>query len=343
MREYTPEENFSREVDCTYKEERYSVRDNGAILKHSHIDKRPRPTDNEWTFGKLNVKTGYLEIASVRIHRIVATAFYGNPPTKEHVVDHIDTNKQNNRPENLRWVTKFENIMLNPITARRIELVCGSVEAFLANPSIFRDKFQEPNYEWMCAVSAEEARISLERLQSWAKSDKPLQGGSLGEWIFSREIVQTPPATRITYIMSKTPNAAQRIITLLDKPNEFPSTPQVFEGFPLTAYYESLKEGATFFRNHNGEYVVVKSGFSKDRHTLYVMTKSAYVWREREDGENIPVPIAELSEKVFDKDLPHSITIITYEDDLFVHEKMELGFHPTEYLEELFDQYTQEL
>jgi hypothetical protein len=142
--------------------------------------------------------------------------------------------------------------------------------------------------------------------------------------------------------MSKTPNAAQRIIfTPEDKPNEYPSTPQVYEGNPLTAYYESLNEGAPFFRNHNGEYIVVKSGFSKDRHTLYVLTKAAYVYREREGGEWMPVPIAELTERVSDKELPHSIAEITYEDGLFVHGKVEYGFHPTVELEELFTNYTQ--
>ena len=334
--------HFEKEIECVYKEEKYSVRDNGSLLRHSIVGKRPRPTDNNWTFGKLNSKTGYLEIASVRIHRIVATAFHGLPPTKEHVVDHIDTNKQNNRPDNLRWVTRLENILLNPITARRIELVCGSVEAFLADPSKFRDKFPDPNYEWMCVVSVEEAQISKERLLAWAESDKPLQGGSLGEWIFSREIVKTPPATRPNYIMSKTPNAAQRIIfNPEDKPNEYPCTPQVFEGNPLTAYYERLTEGASFFRNHNGEYVVVKSGFSKYRNSLYVLTKAAYVYQEREGGEWTPVSLAELSERVSDKDLPHSLAEITYEDGLFVHGKVESGFHPTEELEELFDDYIQ--
>lgn len=337
-------EDFKQESECIYKAERYSVRDNGAVLRHPLEGKRPRPTDNNWTFGKLNIKTGYFEIASVRVHRIVATAFHGEPPTKEHVVDHIDTNKQNNRPTNLRWVTRLENILLNPITARRIELICGSIEAFLADPSKFHDKFPDPNYEWMCTVSAEEAQISLKRMQSWAKSDKPLQGGSLGEWIFSREIVENPPVTRPNYIMSKTHNAAQRIVfNFEDKPNEYPSTPQVFDGDPLTAYNERLTKGATFFRNHNGEYVVVKSGFSKDKRILCVLTRAAYVYREQQDGEWQPVPIAELPEKISDEDLPHSLAEVTYEDGLFVHGRAETGFHPTEELEELFDDYIQGL
>jgi len=146
------------------------------------------------------------------------------------------------------------------------------------------------------------------------------------------------------YIMSKTPNAAQRIVfNFEDKPNEYPSTPQVFEGDPLTAYNERLTEGATFFRNHNGEYVVVKSGFSKDKQSLYVLTKAAYVYREQKDGEWQPVPVTELLEKVSDKDLPRSLAEVTYEDGLFVHGKAESGFHPTEELEELFDDYIQGL
>lgn len=336
-------EDYCKEVECVYKNERYSVRDNGAVLRQSRENMKPRPTDNQWTFGKPNDNTGYMEIAAVRVHRIVATAFHGEPPTKEHVVDHIDTNKRNNRPENLRWVTRLENILLNPITAKRIAYVCGSVENFLANPEKYRDQFPEPNLRWMQAVTAEEAKISLERMLAWSWSDKKSSGASLDKWIFSREILQSPPDNHLDYIMSKTPNAAQRIVTLDDKPNEYPCTPQAFEGNPLTAYFDSLNEGAVFFRNHNGEYVVKKSGFSKDRYTLYVLTMSAYVWREREDGEYIPVPITKLTEKVSNKDLPHSLTRITYEDGLFVHEKIELGFHPTEELEEIFTKYTQEL
>jgi hypothetical protein len=336
--------HFLKENQCLYKNELYTVRDNGAVFRYSIEGKRTRPTDNQWTFGKLNCKTGYLEIASVSIHRIVATAFHGEPPTKEHVVDHIDTNKQNNRPENLRWVTRLENILLNPITARRIEIICGSVEAFLAEPLKFKDKFPDPNYEWMCTVSSEEAKISLERMLSWANSTKTLKGGSLGEWIFNREIIQTTTDIHPNYIISKTPNAAQRIVfNFEDKPNEYPSTPQAFEGNPLKVYHESLNEGAPFFRNHNGEYIVVKSGFSHDRQSLIVMTKSDYVWKANEYGEHKPMPIAALQEKISNKDLNFSISEITYEDGLFVHEKIETGFHPMEELEEIYTHLTKEI
>jgi hypothetical protein len=333
---------FDKECPCVYKDEHYSVRNNGAVLRHTPINKRIRHLDNNWTFGKLNTITGYLEIASVRIHRIIATAFHGEPPTKEHVVDHIDTNKQNNRPENLRWVTRLENILLNPITARRIEIVCGSVEAFLEDPSKFKDKFKDPNYEWMCSVSKVDAQLSLERLTLWSKSYKPIKGGSLGKWIFYRENEETQYNKLPNYIKSKTINAAQRIVfNFEDKPNEYPSTPEKYEGDPLTAYKERLKEGVTFFRNHNGEYVVVKSGFSKDKKTLYVMTKAAYLYCKQEDGDIHPVPLVELPDKISDKDLTYSLAEVIFEDDLFIHGRAENDFHPTEELEKIFNDYTQ--
>lgn len=107
--------DFEKEHECICKEEYYSVRDNGAVKRHPRKGKQLRQLDDQWTFVKPNEKTVYAEIASVRVHRIVATAFHGEPPTKEYVVDHVDINKQNNRPENLRWVTRLENILLNPI------------------------------------------------------------------------------------------------------------------------------------------------------------------------------------------------------------------------------------
>jgi len=183
--------DFEKEIECSYKGETYSVRDNGAVLRHPRIVSKPRPTDNIWTFGKYNVKTGYAEIAGERVHRIVATAFHGAAPSPQHVVDHIDTNRRNNRPENLRWITKLENILLNPITAKKIIFLCGSIEEFLRDPSKLRQNGIDRDFEWMRAVSKEEAAISLERMLSWAKSDKPSLGGSLGEWVYRRGLPKT--------------------------------------------------------------------------------------------------------------------------------------------------------
>ncbi len=281
-----------REVNCTYKDEQYSVRENGEVLRHSRGGKRTRPIDDQWTFGKPNDKTGYVKFACVPVHRIVATAFLGAPPTTGHVVDHIDTNRRNNRPENLRWVTRLENILLNPITVKRIEFVCGcKIEEFLADPSKFRDKFQEPNYKWMSAVSKGEGQYSLDRMLSWAKSDKIPSGGSLSEWIFNRATWPKEP----DIIMSKTLNAAQRNWRT---PSEFPCCPQTYVEEPILTYGENLRSGSLFCRNDSYSSLVSKSAISQDRKSLYVIS-------ECKNGVK-----------------PWALAKITYEADLFVHSSL---------------------
>lgn len=63
-----------------------------------------------------NMTSGYLSVIfSVKgvtyyplVHRLVALAFLDNPDDKPQV-DHIDGDRTNNKPENLRWVTSKEN------------------------------------------------------------------------------------------------------------------------------------------------------------------------------------------------------------------------------------------
>jgi hypothetical protein len=43
-----------------------------------------------------------------KIHRLLALAFIPNPENKEYI-DHINRNRLDNRLENLRWATRFEN------------------------------------------------------------------------------------------------------------------------------------------------------------------------------------------------------------------------------------------
>jgi len=266
-------DDFEREIICIHKNERYSVRDNGAVFRYPINSRKPRPNDNKWTFGKLNRNTGYLGIASVFIHRIVATAYHGQPPTKEHVVDHIDTNKQNNRPENLRWVTRLENILLNPITARRIEVVCGSIEEFLADPSKFREKFQEPNYEWMSTVSIQDSQLSKKRLLAWAQSDKQLKGVTLGEWIFNRGLTKEKIETEIEFINSLTPNALQKAQNWRT-PTYFPCCPNDENNLSITAYFTNLMPGGTFSNNQYSSYIIENFAYNKDNTSILILCRN---------------------------------------------------------------------
>lgn len=189
------DQEYSREVECEYKGERYRVRDNGAILRLPREGKPKRPKDNIWTFGE-KIDRGYAKFCSESVHRIVAVAFLGEPPTKQHVVDHMDTNRQNNRPENLRWLTKLENILLNPITKAKIEYLCGSVESFLADPSQLRGhESDDSNFTWMRAVSTEEARNTLvnwERLLDKPRPENKTKTNAIEEWIFQQNPDRKP-------------------------------------------------------------------------------------------------------------------------------------------------------
>ncbi|ANB33901.1 hypothetical protein M2324_004039 [Rhodovulum sulfidophilum] len=286
-------EFFAREASCIYQDEEYRVRDNGAVFRCSRIEKRKRPLDEVWTFGTASKSDGYMTISSHKIHRIVATAFLGAQPTKHHVVDHIDTNRRNNRPENLRWVTRLENILLNPITAKRVEYLYGSIEDFLADPRTPRNGTLSQDFEWMRTVSPAEAEYSRKRMLAWAQSDRPSQGGTLGDWIFGRGVVREPEPVE-ELVASKTPNAVQRNWRI---PAEFPLCPDPNDENPLAVYFERLKEGEVFAISSFGQTKVAKAALSAYRAAVYVMG-------EHEEGAI----------------KPWSLAAVTLEAGNFVHE-----------------------
>lgn len=59
-------------------------------------------------------KTGYMQIAiytrRYSVHRLVAKAFLGAPPTPKHVVNHLNGKPADNRVENLEWTTASGNM-----------------------------------------------------------------------------------------------------------------------------------------------------------------------------------------------------------------------------------------
>lgn len=291
---------FDSVKTCKYRDETYHVRDNGAVFRCSKAGKRKRPLDEKWTFGNLDIKRGYLYLSSETVHRIVATAFHGEQPSEKHVVDHIDTNKQNNRPENLRWITRLENILINPITQSRIIYLYGSIENFLADPSKPLHGTLDQNFEWMRTVSKEESENTRNNLLKWASEGKLPNGGTLGEWIYS-----SMPKPNVNHVEEYKPQTIPSSATQKNwkTPTEFPNCPIELSENGLSAYKESLTKGSVFSKNVFGESIVKDADINSATSELLVMTKN------EQTAPN-----------------PYALAKVYIEQDKFVHESIRTFF-----------------
>lgn len=85
------------------------------------------------------------------LHRLMALAFIPNPENKPHV-DHIDRNPGNFALDNLRWVTRNENLA-------NCDRADNSIATYGIKPSIDRKEYAHRWYlahqEAMCARSRE--------------------------------------------------------------------------------------------------------------------------------------------------------------------------------------------
>lgn len=62
----------------------------------------------------------------VKVHQLVALAFYGEPPSSKYTVDHINRDQSDNRASNLRWACPTAQA-LNRDDALSIQRRCGLI------------------------------------------------------------------------------------------------------------------------------------------------------------------------------------------------------------------------
>ena len=289
-------DNYLLEKTCTYKGETYRVRDNGAVYRQPRTEGRLRKDDCKWTFGEKNATNGYMYIGQHRVHIIVATAFFGENDSKVYVVDHIDANRCNNRAENLRWLTRLENALLNEDTCRKITYLCGGdIMKFVNNPSCLRDLANAPDISWMRTVTAEEAKSAYARVQSMRRQQQ--KNNHSEQHIENEDLKRQEQADamewnraqnnnwRFTAPMQPVYNTPNPIFTkaafpktALQKdwktPTEFLCCPTESTETPLQDYFNNLAINKIFTKNKYGEYDVLDYVMLNDGKEILVATKS---------------------------------------------------------------------
>ncbi len=287
-------DDYILERTCTYKGETYKVRDNGSVYRQPRSEGRLRKDDSKWTFGEKNATNGYMYIGQHRVHIIVATAFLGENDSKVYVVDHIDTNRCNNRAENLRWLTRLENALLNEDTCRKITYLCGgNIMKFINNPSCLRDLAQDPDISWMRTVTAEEAKAAYAKVQSMRiqqprniHSKQHIENEDLKrkeqaeamEWYRTQNNWRfTAPKQPVYSTPDPVFTKAAYPETALQKdwktPTEFLCCPIESTETPLQDYFNNLAIGKPFSRNKYTEHNVLDFAFMDEGKALIIATK----------------------------------------------------------------------
>ena len=108
-----------------------------------------------------------------RLHQLVMEAWGAPKPKGEYVIDHIDQNKQNNHINNLRWVTREENVKNSKYYTsgqRSADLECRKfpkkevyVNDILFNSRWEACKYIKANIETKCSVKNLCDRMYLRR------------------------------------------------------------------------------------------------------------------------------------------------------------------------------------
>lgn len=110
------------------------------------------PGKGHWTFG-CRKPDGYFVVGIARkrllVHRLICEAFHGLCPPDRTDVDHLDRDPANNRPENLRWCNRSENLCNRAVYAQCGVSSTKNTAAYqrtrYANDPEFRERRREYN------------------------------------------------------------------------------------------------------------------------------------------------------------------------------------------------------
>lgn len=181
---------------------RYAISSKGRVkvLPHVVYYKDGRVRHNKEKIKVLTRKDGYLMVrlfkrqgstgTLVKVHRLIAKAFIPNPQNKPFI-DHINTIRDDNRIENLRWVTPHENNM-NEISRKRqreirIKLIEERPELRDKLAEIARNRFKDEDFrkkfcEIMSCKEVFDKRIASNKTKK-AVEHLDVQGNLLGTYV----------------------------------------------------------------------------------------------------------------------------------------------------------------
>lgn len=101
-------ENFKTIDEFSY----YEIGDKGTIISHRNgSPKKLKGKYDKDGYKEYQLRSNDGKRKYRRGHRLVGLAFLGEPPSNEHVINHKNGIKDDNRLENLEWVTISENTL----------------------------------------------------------------------------------------------------------------------------------------------------------------------------------------------------------------------------------------
>ena len=133
---------------------RYSVSDTGIVFRDGKELKsyaRGIITGNGTRYQAVNISIyddngKFVRQIKYYVHRLVGEAFIENPNNLPDI-DHKDCNKENNHVDNLRWLTRKENMSRNSLPDGTLREVHGKKEG--SNPTVYK----KVDGEWVLVPS----------------------------------------------------------------------------------------------------------------------------------------------------------------------------------------------